>query len=235
MVDSGCSNHMVGSIELLEGYREMDEVKIQSANGHMLKAIGMGTVRGRNVELSNVWYVPGISESLLSVQQLASKGHKVRFTKSRLIIELNNGDRIQQAKAKDGFYYLTVEMKKGKAMKAKLNELQRLHRACGHIGETAMRAILKQIGETYSKQPVCEICEKARGVTKPYSHKRKEGINGPQTILSFDIVKDNLVGHRRMTSRTVYLVLPSEYLDWNIDSVRNSTFWESVHPLARES
>jgi hypothetical protein len=83
LLDSGCSNHMVGNkdwlYELDESYR--DTVKL--GDDSKMLVMGRGNVRliinGKIHVISNVYYIPGLKTNLLSIGQIQQKKVTVIF------------------------------------------------------------------------------------------------------------------------------------------------------------
>ena len=89
VVDSGCSIHMTYSREAFHDYRALDEpIEVNTASGTVIQAVGQGSVtlkvavNGtiRTVLLSEVYHVPRLAGSLISVLQLQNRGITIRTT-----------------------------------------------------------------------------------------------------------------------------------------------------------
>ncbi|CAL8176292.1 unnamed protein product [Prunus armeniaca] len=77
-VDSGCSNHMTGNLELLVDVRTNVAGKVQMPTGALVSVAGIGslmidTAKGRKY-IREVMYLPGLKENLLSVGQMDEHG-----------------------------------------------------------------------------------------------------------------------------------------------------------------
>jgi len=84
IVDSGCSDHMFNTNVQLTDYRVMSTSQkyVQVANGHRIPVLGIGCCGF----LKNVYYVPALSHSLLSVRALTAEGFNVTFTSDNVTI-----------------------------------------------------------------------------------------------------------------------------------------------------
>ena len=86
IVDSGCSNHMTGDYEKLTSTSEYKggRVVVTANNSRLpITHIGKTMISPRfspqQVQLENVFHVPGMKKNLLSVSQLTASGNYVAF------------------------------------------------------------------------------------------------------------------------------------------------------------
>ncbi|KAE8723067.1 PLAC8 family protein [Hibiscus syriacus] len=86
IVDSGCSNHMTGDKQKLQNLSEYNggRVVVTADNSrlpitHIGKIIVTPRYNTNQVQLQDVYHVPGMKKNLLSVGQLTSSGHYVLF------------------------------------------------------------------------------------------------------------------------------------------------------------
>ncbi|CAL9026049.1 unnamed protein product [Prunus brigantina] len=82
-IDSGCSNHMTGSAELLVDIRTNVCGKVQMPSGSLVDVAGIGslvieTSDGKKY-IREVMFLPGLKENLLSVGQMDEHGYHLLF------------------------------------------------------------------------------------------------------------------------------------------------------------
>ncbi|VVA36377.1 Hypothetical predicted protein, partial [Prunus dulcis] len=82
-IDSGCSNHMTGNLELLADVRTNVAGRVQMPTGALVSVAGIGslsidTAKGRKY-IREVMYLPGLKENLLSVGQMDEHGYCLVF------------------------------------------------------------------------------------------------------------------------------------------------------------
>ncbi|CAN6560617.1 unnamed protein product [Malus baccata var. baccata] len=82
-IDSGCSNHMTGNVDLLVDVRTNIAGKVQMPTGDFVNVAGMGSLvidtnKGRKY-VREVMYLPGLKENLLSVGQMDEYGYFLMF------------------------------------------------------------------------------------------------------------------------------------------------------------
>ncbi|KAJ0077459.1 hypothetical protein Patl1_35960 [Pistacia atlantica] len=79
-LDSGCSNHMTGIKSLFTELDESYKLKVRLGDDKQMQVEGKGTVAINNGHgnvklLYNVYFIPYLSQNLLSVGQLMASGH----------------------------------------------------------------------------------------------------------------------------------------------------------------
>lgn len=100
-VDSGCSNHMTKNKSCFVQLDETIKSKVTLGDGNVQTIEGKGTIavktqNGSQKYIHDVFYVPGLTQNLLSVGQLIHKNYKVIFDDDKCnIID----KRIQKHKA----------------------------------------------------------------------------------------------------------------------------------------
>ena len=78
--DSGASRHMVGSQSNLENYTSVKESKVTFGGGDKRKIKGKGDLtKAEKPQLTNVYFVEGLTANLISVSQLCDEGLTVSF------------------------------------------------------------------------------------------------------------------------------------------------------------
>ncbi|XP_058740872.1 uncharacterized protein LOC131613200 [Vicia villosa] len=73
-IDSGCSNHMVGTKKWFFDFDDKFRESVRLGNDSKMAVIGKGNVKlcvkGRIHVITNVYYIPGLGNNLLRVGQL---------------------------------------------------------------------------------------------------------------------------------------------------------------------
>jgi transposase InsO family protein len=84
-LDSGCSNHMCGKKELFSDFDASFRETVKLGDNSKMLVTGKGNIRmfvnGFVQIITNVFYVPGLQNSLLSMGQLAEKGLAILIQK----------------------------------------------------------------------------------------------------------------------------------------------------------
>ena len=84
VVDSGASRHLTGDLSLFDGFVRTANLRVGGISGH-LTATGVGPgsigIGGIRVPLPRLYYVPGLTTTLVSVSELVEGGGAVTFAK----------------------------------------------------------------------------------------------------------------------------------------------------------
>ncbi|XP_020263393.1 uncharacterized protein LOC109839376 [Asparagus officinalis] len=90
-LDSGCSNHMTGNKSIFVELKDetssqikLGDRKLQNIEGK--RVIAVQTNGGKTKDISDVLYVTGLTQNLLSVGQLIQKGYAINFFKNECVI-----------------------------------------------------------------------------------------------------------------------------------------------------
>ena len=82
ILDSGCTDHMVGSKEFMKKFKPK-VTSVSIANNEIIKTTGFGQIvcstKDKNIVLNNVWHVPKLGRNLLSVSAITKEGFQVQF------------------------------------------------------------------------------------------------------------------------------------------------------------
>ncbi|KAG5565806.1 hypothetical protein RHGRI_001659 [Rhododendron griersonianum] len=88
--DSGCSNHMTPDLSLLcNSISPVPPISIATANGSHMHVVLAGSIlptASSLLSLPNVFYVPHLSLSLVSISQLSDSGFDVLFSSSGCVV-----------------------------------------------------------------------------------------------------------------------------------------------------
>jgi hypothetical protein len=82
-LDSGCSNHMIGTKNWLFNFDESFRESVKLGNDSKMAVMGKGniilSIEGKIHVITDVYYLPGLTNKLLSVGQLQQKGLTIVF------------------------------------------------------------------------------------------------------------------------------------------------------------
>ena len=198
IVDSGASCHTTGDLEFFSELKETEAKSITIANGLKLKVEGIGNGDlnvlkedggFQTIELENVLYVPELTESLISVKTVTSKGYDVIFKENRCVITkgeafvafaVSEPDRLYELQTSDceNELYFSFNSEKSNddfnfECKNK-NCIVKWHKRLGHRNfDTLKQMQLEQLTEGITinncKHKLdCTICVQAKLTQSPY-------------------------------------------------------------------
>ncbi|XP_074362888.1 uncharacterized protein LOC141703205 [Apium graveolens] len=89
-IDSSCSNHMTGKKELFSKLDKRYKSKVKIGDGKMLKIEGKGIItfyskEGKSSNITDVHYVPVLTQNLLSIGQLMQRGFSIIFDEDHCV------------------------------------------------------------------------------------------------------------------------------------------------------
>ena len=182
LFDSGASGHMTGDLSLLVGPRREICVGVTGVAGSLSTkyvASGSITINGSTLLLSELFYVPGLSRTLLSISRLVDDGVTITAT---LVDGVNclsftkDGSLLFRVPAVAGLYSSssvlsfppTTTATSGGSCFVGVGLADLLHRRCGHIS-WSNRRWAKRLREVYGanvgegcSNVNCEACMRAK-------------------------------------------------------------------------
>lgn len=145
LLDSGCSDHIVNDKRYFAKYIELTtNVNIKVGDGHLIKALGIGTVEMNcivdkefsTVSIKNCYYAPNMSQNLLSVSKITDFGNKLWTEKEHCEIFNQNNKKIAIALKSKNLYVLTGYVITDNIKSFACNSLtlkEKWHRTLGHV------------------------------------------------------------------------------------------------------
>ena len=111
IVDSGATNHVCSSLQMLSSSRELADrdITMRVGSGEVIstKVVGVARLNFKNkfLVLNNVFFIPGFRRNLISVSMLHEQSFSISFINNEIIISRNGLD-ICHVKPKNGLYVL---------------------------------------------------------------------------------------------------------------------------------
>jgi hypothetical protein len=184
IIDSGASCYFCPDKSKFLDYKPIDH-PIKTADGQILKGLGMGNIRielpnGKNrtpVLLKECIYAPDLAFTLISVSQIVKVTKGITFKNNHAKITHPDGHIMVRIPESQGLYRLVTAKQTqndyASAAIVKINMME-AHRKLGHIACSAIRHMVKngmitglEIDLT-SKEEFCEPCAKAKATHKPF-------------------------------------------------------------------
>jgi hypothetical protein len=92
LIDSGASRHMRGDCKNFSNMKEKEtphKVELGDKNSYRFKGIGQATIKmesSNSIHLSNVLYVLGLKNKLVSISYLEEKGDRLDFVDGKVLV-----------------------------------------------------------------------------------------------------------------------------------------------------
>ena len=194
IVDSGATNHVCSSLQMLSSFRELavEDFTMRMGNDSVVSAKAVGEVRlqfrnNKFIILNNVYFIPGFRRNLISVSVLFEQSYQVKFNGTSVFIS-KNGLEICTGSLDSGLYMIRsklnsllstelfkVEQPKNKKQKISHdNDTYLWHLRLGHINLNRIERLVKDglLRElNVSTLPVCESCLEGKMTKRPFKTK----------------------------------------------------------------
>jgi GAG-pre-integrase domain len=190
ILDCGASSHFTPEHLKLLNYREINPEPICSADGHTFSATGKGDLKlelpnGNQkptpVTLKNVYYLPHLAFTLMSVGTMDWNGYNLCIKEGKCVIWSPKSNVIGQIPLIHGLYRITTPSNPHTLAVAsttvKKMSISELHRKMGHVNYDDLRKMVRDGMVTGikldfdSKPEFCEACIKAKAFRKPFAKK----------------------------------------------------------------
>ncbi|KAE8669333.1 hypothetical protein F3Y22_tig00112249pilonHSYRG00290 [Hibiscus syriacus] len=237
IVDSGCSNHMTGDKQKLQNLSEYNggRVVVTADNSrlpitHIGKTIVTPRYNTNQVQLQDVYHVPGMKKNLLSVAQLTSSGHYVLFGPQD--VKVYRDVKISETPTMEGrrlesIYVMSAES--AYVDRTRKNETSDLwHMRLGHISYSKLsvmvkKSMLKGLPQLDVRtDTVCAGCQYGKVHQLPYDEskfKAKEPLELVHSDVFGPVKQQSISGMRYMVtfiddfSRYVWIFFMKEKSD----------------------
>ncbi|KAJ4789254.1 polyprotein [Rhynchospora pubera] len=148
-LDSGCSNHMTGFKHLFEELDETYKKTVKLGDNKDIHVEGKGIVvvqtNNHNTRmLHNVYYIPQLSQNLLSIGQMMDNGYTISFKGDNCRISDAETDQTMAIvkKTMNNLFPLEIEKVKEKALAAKeVSPSELWHLRYGHLNMNGLRLL----------------------------------------------------------------------------------------------
>ncbi|GKB72111.1 retrovirus-related pol polyprotein from transposon TNT 1-94 [Tanacetum coccineum] len=107
IVDSGCSKHMTGNLQLLRNFVEKFMGTIRFGNDHFAAITGYGDYVQGNLTICHVYYVEGLGHNLFSVGQFCDGDLEVAFRSNTCYVRNLEGDDLLTGSCDSNLYTIS--------------------------------------------------------------------------------------------------------------------------------
>src|SRR3954465_14618795 len=196
IMDSGCSKHMTGKINMLSSLQHKDGGLVPFGDNNQCKVIAIGNVgQGKNPLIENVLLVDGLRHNLLSISQFCDRGYKVLFDKDACYLyDLHIKNIIAMGKRERNIYVIDIHSVKNNTCLITTNdELHLWHKRLGHINiktvsKLSKHELVRGIPKFTSKNiDLCEACQLGKQVKTSFKSLDMISTKRPLELLHMDL------------------------------------------------
>ncbi|GJU58994.1 retrovirus-related pol polyprotein from transposon TNT 1-94 [Tanacetum coccineum] len=108
IVDSGCSKHMTGNLQLLRNFVEKFMGTVRFGNDHFAAITGYGDYVQGNLTICHVYYVEGLGHNLFSVRQFCDEDLEVAFRSNTCYVWNLEGDDLLTGSRDSNLYTISI-------------------------------------------------------------------------------------------------------------------------------
>src|SRR5215813_10603297 len=209
IVDSGATNHVCSSLQLLDSWKDLIEgdfpMKVGTGDAISARVVGVFRLEFLNkcyLNLNNVLYIPSFRRNLISISKLLDDGYSISFNNNLVIIS-RNGLTISIGNSENNLYVLRplthstllntemfkVEKPKTKRQKISQDDTYLWHLRLGHISLDRIDRLIKDGALSQLKLgtlPVCKSCLEGKMTKRPFTGKGLKA-NQPLELIHLDV------------------------------------------------
>jgi hypothetical protein len=149
-LDSGCSNHMIGTKNCLFDFDDTFRESVKLGNDSKMAVMGKRNVKlnieGRIHVITDVYYLPGLSNNLLSIGQLQQKGLTIVFKNNRCqLFHDEKGLILTTEMTANRMYIITASVIIPKCLQvSKVEEAKLWHQRYAHLSFKGLKVLNKK-------------------------------------------------------------------------------------------
>ncbi|KAG7599440.1 Ribonuclease H-like superfamily [Arabidopsis suecica] len=192
--DSGASRHMTGSQSNLNNYTTVKESKVTFGGGAKGRIRGKGDLtEAEKPQLTNVYFVEGLTANLISVSQLCDEGLTVSFNRVKCWATDEKNQNALSGVRTGNNCYMWEEPKV--CFRAEKDDPVLWHQRLGHMNVRSMsklvnKEMVRGVPELkHLDKIVCSACNQGKQIR--VQHKKVEGV---QTTQVLDLIHMDLMG-----------------------------------------
>ncbi|KAJ9538937.1 hypothetical protein OSB04_031670 [Centaurea solstitialis] len=220
-IDSGCSRHMTGTLELLSHYANKEGSSVAFGGNQKGKIKGYGMIVKGEIIVNQVSYVDGLKHNLISVSQLCDNGMDVKFNiKYCILYKVDTLIEVMRANRRGDLYLLIFDALDEKEeicliSSVKNEEAWLWHTRFCHLNfhtlEKLVRLkLVKGLPKIkFEKDDLCSACE--MGKLKRSSHKTKSDPSFDQPLQLLHVDLCGPISVQSLNGKKYILVLVDEF------------------------
>ncbi|GJY45560.1 retrovirus-related pol polyprotein from transposon TNT 1-94 [Tanacetum coccineum] len=178
IVDSGCSNHMTGNLQLLRNFIEKFIRTVCFGNDHFAAITGYGDYVQGDLTICYVYYVKGLGYNLFSVGQFCDGDLEVAFRSNTCYVQNLEGDDLLMGSRDSNLYTISISEMAASSLvclmsRATSTKSWLWHRRLSHLNFSTINQLTlndlvdRLLKLKYTKDHLCSACE--QGTSKKAS------------------------------------------------------------------
>ncbi|GJQ90766.1 retrovirus-related pol polyprotein from transposon TNT 1-94 [Tanacetum coccineum] len=173
IVDSGCSKHMTGNLQLLINFVEKFMGTVRFSNDHFATITGYGDYVQGNLMICHVYYVDGLGHNLFSVGQFIDRDLEVAFHSNTCYVRNLEGEDLLTGSRDSNLYTISISELVASfpiclMSKATLTKSWLWHQRLSHLNFGTINHLMKKdlvdgiLKFKYDKDHLCSACEQGK-------------------------------------------------------------------------
>ncbi|GKC84230.1 retrovirus-related pol polyprotein from transposon TNT 1-94 [Tanacetum coccineum] len=173
IVDSGCSKHKTGNLQLLRKFVEKFMGTVRFGNDHFAAITGYGYYVIGNITICHVYYVEGLRHNLFSVREFCDGHLKVAFRSNTCYVWNLEGDDLLIGYGDSNLYTSSISkmvassrvclMSRATSIKSWLWHRKLSHLNFDTINQLTSKDLVNGLSKfKYNKDHLCSTCEQSK-------------------------------------------------------------------------
>ncbi|GKD35610.1 retrovirus-related pol polyprotein from transposon TNT 1-94 [Tanacetum coccineum] len=224
IVDSGCSKHMIGNLQLLRNFVEKFIGTVRFGNDHFAAITGYGDYVQGNITICHVYYVEGLGHNLFSVGQFCDGDLEVAFRSNTCYVRNLKGDDMLTGSRDSNLYTISIFemaasslvclMSRATSTKSWLWHRQLSHLNFGTINQLTSNDLVDGLPKyKYNKDHLCSACEQGKSKKASLPLKLVPSTESKLKLLRMDLCRPMRVAS--INGKKYILVIVDDY-SWNL-------------------
>ncbi|GKC31121.1 integrase, catalytic region, zinc finger, CCHC-type containing protein [Tanacetum coccineum] len=226
IVDSGCSKHMTGNLQLLRNFVKKFMGTVHFGNDHFAAITGYRDYVQGNLTICHVYYIEGLGHNLFSVRQFCDGDLEVAFNSNTCYVRKLEGDDLLTGSRDSNLYTISISemaafspvclMSRATSIKSWFWHRMLSHLYFGTINQLTLKDLVDGILTFKYKDHLCSACEQGKSKKASFPPKLV-----PSTESKLELLHMDLCGPIRVASingKKYILVIVDDYswYTWNL-------------------
>ncbi|GJU99785.1 integrase, catalytic region, zinc finger, CCHC-type containing protein [Tanacetum coccineum] len=198
IIDSGCSKHMTGNLQLLRNFVEKFMGTVRFRNDHFAAFTGYGDYVQSNLTIFHVYYVEGLRHNLFLVRQFYDGYLEVVFRSNTCYVWNLEGDDLLMGSRDSNLYTISISemvtsssvclMSRATSIKSWLWHRRLSHLNFGTINQLTSHNLVDGLLKfKYNKDHICSACKQGKSKKASLPPKLVPSIKSKLKLLHMDL------------------------------------------------